>query len=68
MEAEYYLHAGSVVEGIHLLHVCDFELLFAVLLSALLNSTSLPSDLNFITIFTCSEIYITKASLCLSAL
>jgi len=59
MQIEYYLYAGSVVEGIHLLHLGGLELVFAVQLSASLNSTSLPTELNFLTVF----IYIAKVSL-----
>lgn len=51
MQAQYYLYAGSLVGDTHLLHPGDLEQVFAVLLSALLSSTSLPADLNFLPIF-----------------
>lgn len=64
MQAQYYLYAGSLVGDTHLLHPGDLEQVFAVLLSALLSSTSLPADLNFLPIFPWNEIYITEVSLC----
>lgn len=53
---------------IHLLHPGGLKLVVAVLLPSLLNSASLPSDPNFLTVFPLNGVYITKVSLCVSTL